>query len=349
MDTHTHHQPPRAIGPTLGLTQKEVERASLFGYIRAMALDDRNELAYFNELSEQVARETGRAATQFGAYLVPGDVTRRDMTKGTSSAGGYLVGTELAGFASALDAASLIGRLPMTRMSNLVGDVTIARETVKGTAGWITAEGTTAPAAQSTFGQIGLQPKVCAAVVTITRQLLKQTGPAAQAFVDRALAVTLGEAIDRSLIAGAGSDGSPLGIAATPGVDVRAGTSFAWSDALAMGKVAAGWDSSPSRGWVLGVDAAEDLAQRERAAGSGFILDGGAIDGSPAVVSRSVGAATAVVAPWSQVWMASWGALQVAADPSAYFRDGRLQVRVLWSVDFAIENPSAVAVASAVT
>jgi hypothetical protein len=119
--------------------------------------------------------------------------------------------------------------------------------------------------------------------------------------------------------------------------------------AQAMGKVSSGWASSDSIAWVAGVDAAEDLKTRERAAGSGFICENGMIDGRPLIVSRSVGAQVLLVAPWSQTWMASWGALELAADPTTYFKDGRVQLRCLWSVDFAVENAAAVAVATSVT
>lgn len=345
--------PAAGIGPHLGLTAAERERASIGNYVRAVVEDDRKELSYFRELSEAVEKASGTPARGFNTFMVPGDVTmRRDLQKATASAGGYLVGSSIEGFASALDAASLIGRLPITRLPNMVGDATIARETVKGTAAWLTDENDTAPDAQATFGQIALSPKTIAATVTVSRQLVRQSGPAGNAFIERALAITVAEAVDRALIAGAGSGGAPAGIVNVAGIDTRAGTSFALADAAAMLRVAEGWAGTESAVWVCGVAAAEDLRTRPKTAtyGNGFLMaDDGTMLGRRVVVSRSVGDQVLVIMPWSQCWFASWGALEVAADPMTYFRDGRVMLRCLWSVDHAVERAASVAVATALT
>lgn len=341
-------------GPVLGLTAAERERASISNFVRALVNESKTERAFFAEVTEQVAKATGRQARGFNSYLVPGDITagnvqRRDLQKATATAGGFLVGVEQAGFATALDAASLIGKLPMTTLPNMVGDATITRESIKGSAGWLADESSVMPDVQSTIGQIALSPKTISGTVSISRQLLWQSGPAGAAFIERALAVTVAEAVDRALVAGSGSSGEPLGLVNVSGIDTRAGTSFTWAMAQAMAKASSGWASSDSVAWIAGVDAAEDLKLRERAAGSGFIADGNTIDGKPLIVSRSIGAQVLLCVPWSQVWMASWGALELAADPMTYFRDGRVQLRCLWSVDFAVERAASVAVATALT
>jgi HK97 family phage major capsid protein len=337
-------------GPILGLTAAERDRASIPNYVRAVTADNATELGFFREVTAQVAKATNRQPRGFTSYLVPGDVTghqRRDLTKATG--GAAIVGTEIGGFAAALNAASLIGQLPMTMLPNMVGDATITRESVKGSTGWLSDEAAVMPDAQSTFGAISLTPKIISAAVTVTRQLLKQTGPAGAAFIERALAINVAEAVDRALVAGSGNSGQPLGLANTSGVDTRTGSTFTWAMAQAMAKVASGWAASPSIAWVAGVDAAEDLATRERAAGSGFIAENNMIDGKPLVVSRSIGAAVALVMPWAQCWMASWSALEIAADPMTYFKDGRVQLRCLWSIDFAVERAASVAIATAVS
>lgn len=346
-----------APGPHLGLTATERERASLANYLAAVIADDKRELGFFRELSEQTARAADQQPRGFGTYLVPADVTagplpatgQRDMTTTTGPGGAYLVGAEIGGFVQALNAASIIGALPVTTV-NMQANLTVTRETVKGSAGWLADEGVSQmPAAQPTFGQLALGPKTVAGHVVLSRQMLRQTGPAAQAFVDRALAVTVAEAVDAALLAGTGNSGQPLGILNTAGIDSRAGTSLTWADTLAMFKVADGREASTSAAWVAGVDAAEVLRKRGRATGSGFIAEAGLIDGRPLVVSRSAPAASLVVMPWSQCWMASWGALEIGADPMTHFRDGRVIVRCLWSVDFAVERAGSVAVATAVS
>ena len=81
---------------------------------------------------------------------------------------------------------------------------------------------------------------------------------AARAFVDQALATTLAEAIDAAILAGSGYSGQPLGIANVAGIDRRAGTSFAWSDALAMLDVCEGFTQADSIAWVAGHTTAKE-------------------------------------------------------------------------------------------
>lgn len=343
-----HEPQARGIGPTLGLTQAERERASIASYVRAVVADDRKELQFFRELRQLVERDSGTTGRGLSTYMVPGDVTTRGMAVSTD---GNLVDLQNRGFAAALDAASLIGRLPVTRLDNLVGDATITRETVKGAAGWLAGEADAAPAAQSTFGQIALTPKTISATVTITRQLLRQSGPAGNAFIERALAVTCAEAIDRAILAGTSVSGQPTGLLATPGIDSRAGTSFALADAAAMLRVAEGWGATESASWVAGVAVAEDLRTRPKAAG-GEVMLMDADDrmlGRPVVVTRSAGDQVLAVMPWSQFWFASWGALEIGADPFTDFDSGKVTIRCLWSVDFAPERAASVAVATALT
>lgn len=345
--------PAGGIGPSIGLTAKEAERASIGNYLRAVVAGDKAELHYFAEVSTAVEKAAGQMRRGPGTYLVPGEVTmRRDMTKAGVSGSQYLVGTGIEGFSSALDAASVLSRLPVTRLPNLVGDVTITRESVKGSATWLADEASVIGDAQSTFGQIALTPKLVSGVVTASRQLLTQSGPAGNAFIEKALATVVAEAVDKALVAGTGNSGQPLGLLNVSGIDTRAGTSFALSDAAAMLRVSEGYAGAESAAWLCGVAVAEDLRTRVKLAtyGNGFLMaDDGTMLGRPVVVSRSVGDQVLVVAPWSQVWFASWGALELGADPMTYFRDGRVQIRCLWSVDFAVERAGAVAVCTALT
>ena len=52
---------------------------------------------------------------------------------------------------------------------------------------------------------------------------------------------------------------------------------------------------------------------------------------------------------WGAYHFAQWGALEVAVDPYTHAATGRVIVRALWRVDFAVEAASQVAVATAVT
>lgn len=349
---HQRASEPQAgtIGPVLGLTAAEVERGSIDNYAAAVITDDKRELSYFAELSAQTERTTQTMRRGPGTYLVPADVMHRDLLK--ASDGGYLVDAGIKGYSHALDAASVLGRLPITRLPNMVGDAKITRESVKGTSAWLGDESTVISSVQSSFGQISLAAKSVAGSVIVSNRFVKQAGPAGNVFVTRAGAVTMGEAIDRALVSGSGNAGQPLGLLGTSGIDSRAGTSFALADAAAMLRVAEGYATDDSIMWLCGVATAEDLRTRVKTAtyGNGFLLDdAGRMLGKPVVVSRSVGDQVLICMPWSQCWAASWGTLEVGVDPFTYFSDGRSIIRFLQTVDFCVERAASVAVATAVT
>jgi HK97 family phage major capsid protein len=358
MSTYTRTPDPRRVQQRakpdgrIGLTAAEIERGSIDNYVRAVIEDDKHELGYFAELSEQTEKATQTRRRGPGTYLVPPDVTshRRDMSQ--AGTGAFLIGAGIEGFSHALDAASVLARLPVTQLPGMVGDAKITRESVKGTAGWLSDELAVMPDIQSTFGQISLAMKSLSGSIVVTNQLAKQSGPAGNAFVTRAGAVTMAEARDRAAVGGTGASGQPTGLLITSGIDSRAGTSFALADAAAMLRVAEGYATDDSIMWLAGVAAAEDLRTRVKTAtyGNGFLMESdNTMLGKPVIVSRSVPDQALVCMPWSQFWVASWGALEVGVDKYTYFRDGRTIVRFVMNTDFAVERAGSVAVATAVS
>jgi len=339
---------PDTIGPMLGLTPAEIERGSISNYVRAVVNDDTTgELRFFRELTSQTEAATKRRSTSLSTYQVPADILTRDLSKASAPGGGYLVGATIEGFSTALNHAMVLSKLPVTKLLNLTGDVIITRESVKGTAGWLSSESTQMPDAQATYGQIAMAAKTVAASIIVSRQLVLQTALGPQ--IERALATTLAEKVDATLIAGSGASGEPTGLANMSGIDTRTGAGFTHAMSASMFKVSAGYESSDSTAWVCGVDANEDLQTRERATGSGFIADNGQVLNRPLHVSRSVGAQVLLCAPWSLVWWASWGALEINVDPFTHFQSGKVIVRAMWTMDFACERPAAVAIATALT
>jgi HK97 family phage major capsid protein len=340
--------PIDTIGPVIDLTQAEIERGGIAAYARAVVRDDKHEMSFFRELTAAVEEKTKRRARNHLAYMIPGDcLQQRDLTKATATAGGFLVGADIHGFSTALNNALVLAKLPVTKLPNLTGDVVIGRESLKGTAGWLASENTTMPDAQATYGQIALTAKTVAAAITCSRHFVLQTALGPQ--LERALATALAEKVDAALVAGSGASGEPTGLANMSGVDTRTGASFTHAMSSSMLKAASGWEASDSIAWIAGVDAAEDLQTRERATGSGFIADNGQVLNRSLHVSRSVGAQVLLCAPWSLVWWATWGALEIAVDPFTAFTSGKVTIRAMWTMDFACERPASVAIATALT
>jgi HK97 family phage major capsid protein len=267
-----------------------------------------------------------------------------------AGAGAYLVATENLSFVNTLAKRSILGRLPVQQHQELRANQTIGRMTGAHTVTWLGAESSQVADGQSAYGQASMSPKSVAATVVASRMMLLQGGPMAEAFLNDTLATALAEAVDAAMIVGSGNSGQPLGLTVMSGTDSRAGTSFALADAAAMLKVADGYAQADTLAWVAGVDAAEDLRTRPKVSGGEImLLDGGRMLDQPVIVSRSAPAAGLVVMLWGGLHFGQWGALEVAADPYTYASTGRVIIRALWRVDFAVDAPGQVAVATALT
>lgn len=345
-------QPGLMIGPHIGMTRAELERFTLPNLIDAYLTANSSELAAFRRLSDGVGLITGQRAASLGSFLFAGDqlgwLNRRDLTTSVSSAGGYVVNTQISSFAGTLARQSLVGVLPMQRLQSLKANVVLDTESVRASAGWA-SEGSVAITSESSFGQIALLPKTVVGEAVVSRRLKVQMGDAASAFINNLLAEKVGEAVDAALLTGTGAAGQPGGIALATGVDTRAGTAFTWSDAVAMNKVCDGYAQGESAVWVAGVDSAETLRKRERAPGSGFIADDDLIANKRMLVSRGAPAASLTVTEWGKVWFCDWGALEIFVDPFTNFQSGKVRIMAKWLVDVAVERPALVATATAVT
>lgn len=339
--------------PSLGLTTKERDSYSIGGLIRAVCERDQFELARYAELSRATAEKTGQSTYTAGHYL-PADVLgvpqRRDMTTVSGPAGGYAVGVELAGYAAALNRASLLGQVAITQMPELRENVVITSQTLQHETVWV-AEGSQANPTQGTLGQISMTPKTAISMVTLSKQLLRQAGPGGNRFIDRQLGVSVAEALDAAILQGTGASGQPLGITLLNGVDTRTGATFDMTAAAAMLKVAEAYSNDDTIAWVCGIDAAETLRKRVRTAtyGNGHMVEGNEMLGRPFIVSRAMPAAKLICCPWSSVLFGSWGAPMIKVDPATYFNTGAVRVGIFSMVDVAVERPASIAVATAVS
>ena len=340
------------IGPHMGLTRAEREECSVAKLLQAAVFEKRTLLEPHRKLSDCVGLITGQRVASAGAYLIAGDAVgsyeKRDLTVGVASAGGYAVDTSIGSWAESLVRQSLVGSLSVQRLQNMQSSVVITDESVRTGAGFVTEAGT-APSSESTYNQAAMTPKIATGSMIVSRQLMLQMGPAAGPFMEAGLRTKMAEAVDSALLFGSGVGGNPMGIALAVGVDTRTGAAFTFANANAMLKVCDGYALGDSTVWVGGVGAAEVCRNRERAAGSGFIADGGRIAGKPLLVSRGVPDASLTVTEWGKVWFADWGALEILIDPYTHFKTGRVIIMGRWLIDVAVQRPSLVATATAVS
>jgi HK97 family phage major capsid protein len=207
--------------PNIGMSDGEVQRYSIIRAIRAAADNDWRNAGLEREASEAVTKLAGKAPHSF--YL-PHDVAaarseQRDLLKGTTTAGGFTVATELdaGSFIDMLRNKMVVRAAGATVLDGLVGDFTIPRQSAGGTAYWV-AENVAPTESQQTFEQVALSPRTVGAYTDISRKLLLQSSIDVEALVRSDLATIIAIEADRVALHGSGAGSQATGIDHTTGI-----------------------------------------------------------------------------------------------------------------------------------
>jgi HK97 family phage major capsid protein len=342
----------------LDLSKKDTQRFSLFKAINALTQKSWAGAEFEKECHDTILQRTGlREAVHQGFYL-PTDIQKRDLTVGTPTAGGNLVATDLQAqsFIDLLRARSRAAQLGMTMLSNLVGNVSIPKLTGAATAYWLANEATPITESQQTIGQLALAPKTLGAYTELSRLLMLQSTPAAEALVMNDLARVLALAIDLAVFEGSGSSGQPTGISLTAGIGSVTGASLDLADCIEFQTdLAAGNALADGCAYITTPAVAGLLKGRVRVSStdsvmlwSGSVLDG-QIEGFPATTSTQLTAASMIFGDFSQVVLAEWGMLEIALNPYAAFATAITGIRAIQTVDVGIRQAAAFSRATSIT
>ena len=342
----------------LDLSRGDQKRFSVFKAIRALSDKTWKGAEFERECHEEILKRTGLPEAVHNGFYIPMDVQQRDLTVGTPTAGGNLVATDLqaANFIDLLRARSRVAQLGATMLPGLVGNVAIPKLTGAATGYWLANEATAITESQQTIGQLALAPKNLGAYTELSRQLMLQSTPAAEALIMGDLAKVLALAIDLAALEGSGASGQPTGISQTAGIGSVTGTSLALAGIIefqtdvATSNALADGSSYLTTPVVAGL-----LKGRARIASTdskclweGSILDG-TIDGFRATTTTQVTAASMVFGDFSQVVIGEWGMLEIALNPYAAFATAITGIRAIQSVDVGIRQAAAFSRATSIT
>lgn len=367
-----------AEGPSIGMSEREVQRFSFLRAINALANPTnraaQSAAAFEFECSEAAQRALGRES---GGLLIPVDVLRasltpggqqRDLVVGTSTAGGNLVATEVLGgsFIDVLRNNLALTGLGARMMTDLVGNIAIPRQTGAATGYWV-GENTAPTESQQAVDQVALTPKTVGAFTDIGRQLMLQSSIDVETMVRNDLALVLALAIDLAAIHGSGSSNQPRGVINTSGIGaVAMGTNGAaitidalidLETALAGANAAAGNLAYLTNYKVVGAlkklkaTSGEYLwtdFQNAGRSGTPGEINGYAVARSNQVSSSlTKGSGTNLSAilfgNWADLIIGMWGGLDLLVDPYTGGAAGTVRIRVLQSVDVAVRHPESFA------
>lgn len=342
---------------SLGITRNEEKKFSLSRAMLGVA--DGKLSGYEREVDTEIRRKLGVDGRTNSSVFVPTGLSlSRDLTAGSASAGGYLVGTDNLGdsFIDLLRPRLICAAMGARFMPGLVGNVTIPKLAAGGTAHWLTDEATAITETQQTIGQVAMAPKTVGALTEFSRQLLMQSNPAVDSIIAQDLAKTLAKAVDAAAINGSGLSGQPKGVLNTDGIGTVSGTSLGYAGAIEFLTDLAGSNALDGKalGFVTTPAVAALLLQRQRFDGADTgVWEGnvreGTVVGIRAMSAAVMPAATMILADWDQLMIGEWGYLEISSDPYTNFRTGIVAVRAMQSVDIGVRQAGAFTVASSIT
>ncbi len=333
----------------LDLNARDLGEYSLFRAISA-SLDNNWERAGFErECSVEIAKRLGEDPKGF---YVPWDVQseKRELTAGGAATGAELVGNDhlASSFIEILRANSVVASLGARMLTGLVGNVDIPKQTGAATFGWL-AESGDAGLTDLATAQVPLTPRTVAGGVSLSRRLLKQSSPDAEAMVRADLAAGAGLAIDLAAMQGTGAANQPTGIVNQLGVNsvtIAAAGAPTWAEIVEFETdVESANALAGNLAFVTTAAVKGSMKVTEKAANTAqFILSGNAANGFPVRVSTQLATNRIIFGNWSSLVIGMWGVLDLMPDPATNAASGGLVIRAFQDVDIAVRHGQSFAI-----
>jgi HK97 family phage major capsid protein/HK97 family phage prohead protease len=331
-------------GSEIGLTDKETRQFSILKATRALANPHdkkfQKDAAFEFECSRAAEDMYGK---QSKGILIPSDVLNRAFA--TTTGGGAAVATNLLAnqFIELLRHKTWAMKR-VTTMGGLVGNVDIPRQNAAGQAYWV-GEGGAPTASAPGLDQIAFTPKSLAAYTDVTRRLMLQSTPDAEAMVRNDLLRVLGLELDRAVLYGTGADGQPKGLLNQNGlahVDL-AGMFASFAEYVAMETEIAAADADVEvMSYVINAKARGNAKTTQKFPGTptGATIweQGNTINGYNVDVTNQLVDGDAFLGAWSSYVVAMWGGLDLTVDPYSLSTSGSTRLVVFQEVDMNVRH-----------
>ena len=330
-------------------------RVGVLATIRAQMRDfrDTREAGQVREVSAEIARRSGRTPTN-GLMMDMRAPELRTLTtgkQGTAPNGAPLVPLvqrpDL--FVDTLRNALVVERSGATVITDLVGDLAIARRPVQPVQPAFVLENTPLPLVDQSFDQLKMTPKTAGCVTELSRNMVLQSSPSAEALARDDMAKALAELIDRAALLGDGTGANPLGVIpqATTATYPKAGAPT-WDSVLGALDSLEGANVTPS-GWIIGPGVRRKLMQtpRNAAAALDFIMeDQNTLAGTGVLQTGILPAGTLLLGDFAQLIVGYWSAIEIVVNEFAQdaFMKGNVLVRSIVTVDVQVRRPRAFSV-----
>lgn len=318
---------------------------------------------YEGEISQEISRRSGKAATGFFVPLSlrmnPDAAEYRDLN--TTGGAGAIPNILMTGrFIDALRNRPLLMQLGAQVLSDMIGTFDIPKQTGTATAYWVT-EGNSPTESQQTIGQVPFAPSTLGAFTDITRRFLKQTSIDGERFVRNDLVKVISLELDRAGFNGSGDGAIPEGILQNGDVEVveigADGGVPDWAKIVELeSKIAAANADVATMAYVTSALGRGVLKTKEKGtAGYPVYLwgDNNQMNGYRAAVTNQIPTnltkgdgedLTALIfGDFSTVMFALWGGLDILVDPYTHSTSGTLRITALLDATLKILQPEKLA------
>ena len=273
----------------------------------------------------------------------------RALNVGTNTAGGYTVDDELLtdSFIDLLMEYTAATGL-VTRLDDLMGNLTFPRQDARATAQWV-GETTAAAEQNPTFDVVQMSPKHLRAWTRVSTQLLRQSSISVEQFLRRDLARAVAKAMDSAILTGTGSSNQPKGIAALGSdrltVDYPSDGDLDYDSVLACEEKLADKNALMGRlAWVISPKmrkAGRKTAELGTGTSRPIFRDGKMID-YPAHVTTQVDNTDAsgkgYLANWEEMILGCWGSIDVIVNPYSEDKEGFVRISIGQMCDLAARH-----------
>ncbi len=346
----------------IGMSQAERKRYSLGRALVAAVTGDWSRAGLERECSSAVAKLLGREAEGF---FVPPDMWRRDLNVGTASEAGNLVATDLRGdmFTDALRSALVLGRMGVTILPGLTGNVDLPRKSAAGSLGMVTEIGSASETAFTTT-KATLSPKRISAYTEVSKQALIQSAMALENMIRDDLLMGAADKLQDQCINGAGTGAEITGLRNVSGIGTVSessnGAAPSWATFVDLETVCANSNAEPDSraGYVINTKTRGKAKQTQMGTNLPFIWQNGdmPLNGYRAGVTNHVpsnltkGTSTTVASAaifssdWTMTTIGLFGAPDITVDPYSKADTGQVKITLNQFADMKHRQPAAVAV-----
>ena len=320
------------------------------------------------EINQEIERQTGRRSEGFFVPSNTGwNMQTRAYVKGTATAGGNLIQTELLeqNFVEALRNRTIVGELGARYFPGLVGNVAIPRRTGDNTAYWIGADNSDSiTESTGSFDQISMSPKTVGALTKYSHLMKLQSTPEIEQVIRNGFIAIIANAIDAAALNGSGSSNQPTGVLNTTGIgSVAGGTNGAAADLddfIDLKKEVSVDNADLSSCAYVTNSKVEGAVHKLKDSNGDYILDPyGAELGQQQILSRRLEITNAMPSNltkgsgsnlsailygnFADLYIGLFGDVEVLVDPYSDFAKGTTGVRILQSIDIAVAHPQSFA------